>query len=202
MKRWLLACLWCLSALWLAGCASSPNVVSQVSSYGTWPAGRAPGLYVFERLPSQQNQPQLQDKLEAAAMPALAKAGFQRAERPEQAVVSVQLSVQTREDVRQRYDPYWGGTRFGWGGWWGSGGFGGLSMGMSMEPTWVQMQVGVLIRDRRSNQVLYETHAAHDRTGSVDERLFKPLFEAALKDFPQQAVSPRTVTIPVPKDNR
>lgn len=202
MRRWLLATLWCLSALGLAGCAGSPNVVSQVSSYGSWPQGRAPGAYVFERLPSQQAQAGLQDRLEAAAEPALKAAGFRKVARPDLAEVSVQLSAQNREDPSMRYDPYWGGGRFGWGGWWGSGGFGGIGLSMRMEPTWVQMQVDVLIRDRRSNQVLYETHAVHDRQNTVDLDLLPYLFEAALKDFPHPAVSPRTVTVTRPVDNR
>lgn len=202
MRRWLLASLWCLSALGLVGCAGSPNVVSQVSSYGSWPQGRAPGAYVFERLPSQQAQAGLQDRLEAAAEPALKAAGFRKVARPDLAEVSVQLSAQNREDPSMRYDPYWGGGRFGWGGWWGSGGFGGIGLSMRMEPTWVQMQVDVLIRDRRSNQVLYETHAVHDRQNTVDLDLLPYLFEAALKDFPYPAVSPRTVTVTRPVDNR
>lgn len=204
MKRWLLACLWCLSALWLAGCASSPDVVSRVSSFGSWPQGRAPGQYVFERLPSQQTQPAWQAKLEEAAEPALAAAGFRKAAKPEQADVSVQLSASSREDPASRYyyDPFWGPGRFGWGGWWGSGGYSGISMSMRMEPVWIQMQVDLLIRDRRSNQVLYETHAVHDRQNTVDESLFGPMFEAALKDFPYPAVNPRTVTVTRPVDNR
>lgn len=202
MRRWLLASLWCLSALGLTGCAGSPNVVSQVSSYGSWPQGRAPGAYVFERLPSQQAQAGLQDRLEAAAEPALKAAGFRKVARPDLAEVSVQLSAQNREDPSMRYDPFWGGGRFGWGGWWGSGGFGGIGLSMRMEPTWVQMQVDLLIRDRRSNQVLYETHAVHDRQNTVDLDLLPYLFEAALKDFPHPAVSPRTVTVTRPVDNR
>ena len=164
--------------------------------------GRAPGAYVFERLPSQQAQAGLQDRLEAAAEPALKAAGFRKVARPDLAEVSVQLSAQNREDPSMRYDPYWGGGRFGWGGWWGSGGWGGIGLSMRMEPTWVQMQVDVLIRDRRSNQVLYETHAVHDRQNTVDLDLLPYLFEAALKDFPHPAVSPRTVTVTRPVDNR
>jgi hypothetical protein len=201
MRRWLLA-LWCLSALWLAGCAGSPNLVSQVSSYGSWPQGRVPGAYVFERLPSQQAQAALQDRLEAAAEPALKAAGFRKVIQADQAEVSVQLSTRSREDASLRHDPFWGGGRFGLGGWWGTGGWGGIGLSMRMEPTWVEMQVDVLIRDRRSNQVLYETHAVHDRQNTVDLDLLPYLFEAALKDFPHPAVSPRTVTVTRPVDNR
>ena len=61
---------------------------------------------------------------------------------------------------------------------------------MQFEPPYVQMQVDLLIRDKRSSQVLYETHARHDRVGAADDRMFPYLFEAALKDFPLQAISP------------
>ena len=64
------------------------------------------------------------------------------------------------------------------------------------------INVDLLIRDRRSNQVLYETHAVHDRQNTVDLGLLPYLFEAALKDFPNPAVSPRTVTVTRPVDNR
>ena len=42
----------------LTGCASMYNVDADVSSYSRWPAGRGPATYSFERLPSQQAQPQ------------------------------------------------------------------------------------------------------------------------------------------------
>lgn len=196
-KTW--TCL--VVALAASGCANVSSVTSQVSSYTSWPEGRKPGHYVFERLPSQQSQPAVQDKLEAAAQPALAAAGFEWVADAAKADVTVQVGAQAHVDARRRsYDPFWGPWGPGWGGWWG-GGRGGLSMSMSMEPAYVHMQVDVLIRDKRSNQALYETHAQHERLGAVDDRLLPYLFEAALKDFPQQAVSPRAVTVTVPTDN-
>jgi Domain of unknown function (DUF4136) len=196
-------------ALLLGGCAGLSEVTSTVNSYGQWPEGRKPGKYVFERLPSQQNRADLQDRLEAAAQPVLALAGFEQATEPQQADVSVQVSSQVQVDQRARLmDPFWGPypyaspngypvPRAGVGAWWGTGYRGGLSLSMSFEPPLVRMQVGVLIRDRHHNQVLYETHAVHDRVGVVDPALYPYLFEAALKDFPRQAVNPRSVTVPV-----
>lgn len=196
--------LTCLVVMLAAsGCANVSSVTSQVSSYTSWPDGRKPGHYTFERLPSQQSQPALQDKLEAAAQPALAAVGFEWVADAAKADLTVQVGAQARVDSRRRsYDPFWGPWGPAWGGWWGGGRGGGISMSMSMEPAYVQMQVDVLIRDKRSNQVLYETHALHDRIGAVDDRLYPYLFEAALKDFPQQAVSPRAVTVTIPPDNR
>ncbi len=191
-------------ALLASACAGPRSVTSQVSSYGSWPTERQPGAYVFERLPSQQTQPELQDQLEAAAQPALAAAGFKLVDKAELADVNVQVAAHARIDPRSYHDPFWGpfGPWYpGVGGWWGGGGRGGVSFSMALEPPYVQMTVDVLIRDRKGGQVLYETHARHDRVGTADARLYPYLFEAALKDFPQPAVSPRTVTVTIPADN-
>lgn len=192
-----------LGVLLLGGCATQNAVTSQVSSYGSWPEGRKPGRYVFERLPSQQARVEQQDRLEAAAEPVLATAGFERVPDGNQADVSVQVGAQVLvEQRRPAYDPFWGPWGPGFGGWWGSGGRSGISLSMQFEPPYTQMQVDVLIRDRRTSQVLYETHARHDRVGAADDRLFTYLFEAAMKDFPLPAISPRTVTVTIPSDNR
>lgn len=234
MGPWL--AVWLGALLSLGGCAGPTSLTSEVSSFGHWPDGRKPGAYVFERLPSQQDQAAQQSLLEAAAQPALASAGFALVADAQQAEFSVQLGASVQ--VERRPDPflwpyrphYWqqGPYRHpyqapmlpkpSWrpmaytpqqvsqaqigigvgGGWHG----GGVTFGMMTGPSYVHMQVNLLIRDRRSNQVLYETHARHERVGAPDERLYPYLFEAALKDFPQQAVRPRAVTVTIPQDNR
>jgi hypothetical protein len=187
-----------LSLGFLSGCASLNSFSSQVSSHGSWPADRQPGAYVFERLPSQTATPELttqQTQLEDAARPALAAAGFTEAADPSLAKVVVQLASQVQVEARPPLDNFWYPYgRWGWGGFWGPG-RGGIALGVNLEPPYVQMQVSVLMRDRSTHQVLYETRARHDRLGSVDARLYPLLFEAALKDFPLVAVSPRTVTL-------
>ena len=55
------------------------SVSSEVSSHGDWPAGRAPGTYAFDRLPSQQALAAAGRACEAARARALLKAGFQPA---------------------------------------------------------------------------------------------------------------------------
>lgn len=182
----------------LTGCAGLNTVSSQVSSFGTWPASRAPGLYAFERLPSQEQNQVLQDVLERAAAPALAEAGFKPADSVAQADVLVQVGAQ------ERVLPGWGRHggnglfgRVGFGGFFGRGfGFGGIGLGMDYDPPPILAQVDLLIRDRRTAQVLYETHAVNQRSGSLSEALIGPLFQAALKDFPSPAISPRVVTVP------
>ncbi|MEK8086884.1 DUF4136 domain-containing protein [Aquabacterium sp. A3] len=187
-----------LSLGFLSGCASLNTFSSQVSSHGTWPADRQPGAYVFERLPSQTATPELtqqQAALEDAARPALQAAGFSEAAEPALAAVVVQLASQVQVEARPPMDNFWYPYgAWGWGGFWGPG-RGGVALGLRLEPPYVQMEVSVLMRDRASHTVLYETRARHDRLGAVDERLYPLLFEAALKDFPLVAVSPRTVTL-------
>lgn len=180
----------------LSGCAGLHSVTADVSSYGSWPKDRKPGTYAFERLPSQQSNPIAQDALERAAAPALEGAGFKPAA-ASKADVLVQVSAQAQERPSPFDDPY--GPRWSVG--WGIGSWyhhGGLGLGMSMEPPWWQLQVDVLIRDRVSHEVLYEAHARHERAGSIDG-LAGPLFQAALTDFPLPAVSPRPVTVELPR---
>ena len=203
------------AAIALTGCAAT-NVVSQVSSYGPWPEARKPGAYAFERLPSQAVQAADQAKLEAAAEPALLKRGFHRVEQAEQADYTVQIDSGVRTEPRVRYDPmlvpygmhpghvmpghpyFW---RPGVGGWWGTGGS-GLSLSLALEPPWVTLEVRLLIRDRRDGRVLYETQAAHDRVGAIDESVLPFVFEAALDGFPQPPKGRRVVTVPLPEARR
>ena len=196
----------------LSGCAAT-NVISQVSSYGPWPEASKPGAYAFERLPSQAVQAADQARLETAAEPALLKRGFHRVERADQADYTVQIDAGVRTEPRMRYDPllvpygmhpgyvapghpyFW---RPGVGGWWGTGGS-GLSLSLALEPPWVTLEVRLLIRDRRDGRVLYETQAAHDRVGAIDEAVLPFVFEAALDGFPQPPKGRRVVTVPLPE---
>ena len=204
-----------VAALALTGCAAT-NVVSQVSSYGPWPEASKPGAYAFERLPSQAVQAADQARLESAAEPALLQRGFHRVEQVDRAAYTVQIDASVRTEPRVRYDPlltpygmhpgyigpwyphFW---RPGVGGWWGTGGS-GLSLSLALEPPWVTLEVRLLIRDRRDGRVLYETQAAHDRVGAVDEAVLPFVFEAALDGFPQPPRGRRVVTVPLPESGR
>ncbi len=184
----------------LSGCATLNSVAADVSSYGQWPAERKQQRYVFERLPSQQAQASFQAVVEAAAAPVLARKGFVPVSSSDQADVLIQVAAQSRlyeDPYRSTYDGRFFGGAFGVGGgiW---GGRGGVGIGINLEPRQTQMQVDVLIRDRRSNQTLYETRAVHERYGSATDSVLPTLFEAAMMDFPSTAVSPRRVRIEVP----
>ena len=56
----------------------------------------------------------------------------------------------------------------------------------------------VLIRDRQSNQPLYEARAMNDGLTAGDTRLMSGLFLAAMKDFPQSGVNPRRISVQLP----
>ena len=210
-RRFGLLALVALAAV-LSGCAAT-NVISQVSSYGPWPEASKPGAYAFERLPSQAVQAADQARLETAAEPALLKRGFHRVEQLDKADYTVQIDAGVRTEPRMRHDPllvpygmhpgyvapghpyFW---RPGVGGWWGTGGS-GLSLSLALEPPWVTLEVRLLIRDRRDGRVLYETQAAHDRVGAIDEAVLPFVFEAALDGFPQPPKGRRVVTVPLPE---
>lgn len=195
----------------MTGCASTRLLDSDVSSFGTWPAGRVPATFAFERLPSQQAQPQQQAQLEAAALPALEQAGFRPAAAPSPSTglapasnvpdVLVQVAARTlRYDGGWNGDPFWPGGAFyrgGVGRWRGGGSF-GLYGVRGWSPTYYLNEVSLLIRDARTQQVLYETRAQNDGVW-FDAAVRAALFDAALRDFPRPALSPRRVTVEIPR---
>ncbi|WP_235970968.1 DUF4136 domain-containing protein [Azohydromonas caseinilytica] len=193
------------AATLLGGCAALNQVSSDVVAYGAWPAGRTPGSYVFERLPSQQAELTLQQQLEDAARPALAAVGFTPAADPAQAGVSVQVSL--RNTRYERLDYGWGPWGGPWGPGWGWPGYyrypywaspwGPGWWGPPMSSPWYEREVGVLIRDRNGGQVLYEGHARSDGALSGGTALFGAMFRAALQDFPQGNPTPRRVNVPL-----
>ena len=212
MNRTFLAPALTLAATLLSGCAAMNSLHNEVSTYGAWPTERKPATYAFERLPSQQAQPERQQLLEDAARPALGNVGFTPAAPPESAEYLLQLGVRVSNDSRwYDGDPmFWhGGARFGhgwgglggwggWGGWgrgpWGYGGAFGAGFDTSLR---FDREVAVLIRDRKSGQLLYEARASNNGSSASINRLLAPMFRAALADFPAVGPNPRDVTVPL-----
>lgn len=189
-----------LVALLLTGCAALTQVSSEVSSFGEWPADRRPGSYAFERLPSQQALAAESDALEAAAAPALAKAGFKPAAAGQLPDVLVQVGSRIQLVDGRRWD-----ERLWWSG--GIGGFGYWRHGPWLSPrfslAWsgdwprYDREVGVLIRDRSSGKPMYESRATNEGQARNDPALQAALFEAALLDFPKLGMNPRRVVVPL-----
>jgi hypothetical protein len=194
----------------LGGCAATGTVSSEVSTFGTWPAGRAPGRYAFERLPSQQGHEPESEALEASARAGLAKAGFLPVETGQQADVVVQLGAQDSAIALPLWDdPLWWHGGFGrrgpwlmpgWGvgvrGYHGSFGLYGPYGAYRIDR--YSRQVALLIRDRATGQPLFEARAVSEGGTRSRPALLSALFEAALKDFPKLGTNPRTVDVVMP----
>jgi hypothetical protein len=182
----------------LAGCATLNSMSAEVATFGDWPSSRRGGTYGFERLPSQQAQAELQQALEDAARPALEKAGFREAGSAEPDVI-VQLGARiSRADRSPWDDPMWWHGGFGrWGGrrgpwrgpYWG--------MGFHFEPPRYDREVALLMRERGSGKPLYEARASSEGNYAGTDALLKPLFAAALMDFPAVGPNPRVVRVPL-----
>ena len=184
----------------LGGCAAMNTVTSEVATYGDWPAGRAPGRYAFERLPSQNARAERQAELEGAAAQALDAAGFKLAASAAEADVIVQIGARiSRTELSPWDDPLW--WRWG-GGYWRSPAWRSpsrLSYYANFNAGWYtryERSVGLLLRDRANGTPLYEAHAQTDGSTAGDSALLAAMFAAALKDFPASgAVNPRQVSV-------
>jgi hypothetical protein len=188
-----------LTAALLSACAAFSSVSSDVSSFGEWPASRAPGSYAFERLPSQQSQPAESDALEKAATAALQKAGFTAVAAGQEPDVLVQVGTRTTRADRALWDdPLWWRGGFGY---WRQGPWFGPTWGLHMRTDYprYEREVAVLIRDRRSGKPLFEARASNEGTAQAYGALVAAMFEAALMDFPRTGVNPRRVVVQLPQ---
>ena len=195
--------LWSMAALAvLAGCGTLQDLSSDVSSFSRWPSERRPASYAFERLPSQQAQPEQQEQVEAAAKPAIEAAGFSPAADAGHADVTVTLGARITPVDRLAYgDPLWWGpafhqpfaygarSRFFWGPGWYYG----------WGPRWsdygYQREVALLIRDRASGQPLYEARASSEGYVPMATTALPAMFSAAMRDFPRGAPEAHPVTV-------
>lgn len=196
MKRRIALLTVCLAGVG-GGCAALNTVYADLSSWGEWPAGRAPGTYAFDRLPSQQSDAEQAARLEAAARPALEKAGFRPVEAGARPEVLVQVAARSTRTATELWaDPLW------W-----RGGF-GVHRGVWLGPTWVigprfestryERQVALLLRDAASGQPLFEARAANEGSTGGGDGLLAALFQATLIDFPRHGPNPRTVHVQLP----
>ena len=193
-------------ALLLGGCSGMRVVESQVRAAPT-PAAQAiePGArYRFERLPSQTD-PVETDSVEAIAEAELNEVGLVHDDKA--ARYSVQLSTRMQSyQVDDWGRPYDGGGRvtgsimIGTGMYGGFGNGGMVGMGMRFPPsTQYRHEVTLLLRDLRSNQVVYETSASHEGPWSDRYNILRATLAAALKDFPHPPAGSRRVKVEIPR---
>lgn len=186
----------CLTTL-LAGCASWVALSSQVSTFGTWPEGRAPGTFAFDRLPSQAERGQAHARLEAAAAAALEQAGFTAAAPGLAADVKVEVHAQLLHADLPPW-PHQGWAGLGWGlGPAGPGSGWSVGLGLQGGVSRYEREVAVLIRDPGSGQVLYEARAHSEGATPGDAAILAAMFRAAMSGFPATSAAPKRVTIPL-----
>lgn len=189
----------------LAGCATLAELPVEVRSFGEWPAGRRPGTYAFDRLPSQSAAAagSLQAALEAAAASALRQAGFSPAAAGSEPELLVQLAARVdRSEPPLWDDPLW--WHGGFGPWrrtpwrqpgWRSPGFTPLGWRVRPDNGRFDREVALLLRDRASGKPLYEAHASHEGFSAELDGVLVPLFAAALREFPAVNNARHTVRV-------
>jgi Domain of unknown function (DUF4136) len=195
------------SAGLLAGCAAVTTLHADITSYGQWPVARSPGTYAFDRLPSQQAEPEKQQRLEDAAHQALTAVGFTAAQQGAAPDVLVQLGARvTRYGPSPWDDPWWwrGGAywpgRFAGRPWIGPSPW----IGPYPYPYWsgygyysyYDRQVAVMLRDGASGAPLYEGRASSDAYSNSTETL-TAMFRAAMADFPKSGGVPHSINVPL-----
>lgn len=179
----------------LAGCSTVREVNSTVQSFSALNTIPVPATYRLETLPSQQGQVNFA-AVEAQAQHALARVGLTRDDSHASLVVQISAMARYARDWASwpYYDPYWG-PRWGWGMSYGRGfgwGFGGGMM-FNEPPLEYYRAVSIVMRDIKTQQIVYETSAQRQDVWTDDPAIFGILFDAALTGFPKPPQGQRTV---------
>jgi Domain of unknown function (DUF4136) len=195
-------------AFLLGGCVGLRVVDSQVSAFSQFPQTPAAGAaWSFERLPSQQSLQEAaaarQSKLEAWVTQELSKQGF--AAKPVaagEAQYTVQLGVRIQRLEQGPFDdPHpWGSFGLARRDYvvTGTGRVIYLPIFPRHNLPWYVREFSLLIRDAKSNTVVYETRAKHEGRWADDEAVLPAMVGAALQGFPKPPEGPRIVKIEIP----
>lgn len=170
-------------------------VDNQVNAYApaSVPAG---SRYRFERLPSQQANP-AQDRLEAMAEQALAQVGMKRDDAIARYSVQVSATQRAQQAVLDRPALGWNlGWMFGNGGI--SVGGGGLYPGLDARTSYWR-EVGLIVRERATQAVVFESRAVNDGPWSDSAAILPAMLDAALQGFPNPPAGERRVSIEIPR---
>jgi hypothetical protein len=178
----------------LTGCAGMRLVDSQVSSFATVSVV-AGSRYRFERLPSQQTNPEAQAQIEAMAEQALTKVGLARDDSAARYSVQVWATQRAQQVVLEH-------PTLGWHSGWRVG-HGGLFMGSGGLFPWMEArtdywrEVGLIMRDRSTEAVVFESHAVHEGPWSDSHAVLPAMLDAALQGFPNPPSGVRRVNIEI-----
>jgi len=180
----------------LTGCAGVRLVDSQVNSFApsAVPAG---SRYRFERLPSQQANPAPQQHLEALTEQALTKVGLVRDDGAARYSVQVSAIQRAQQIALDRPALGWNlGWMFGNGGL--SVGSGALFPGLDARTSYWR-EVGLVMRERAIQAVVFESRAVHEGPWSDSDAILPAMLDAALQGFPNPPAGERRVNIEVPR---
>lgn len=203
-----------LVAVLLSACGTV-RVDSEVNTFSTLPPRAAPnapvlaGGYRFEALPSQQADPAALAAVEAIAQQSLQQAGLQRDDA--NARYSVLVNVRVMLSRRGGWDDTFGWRPWGYGYWparyggyYGHYGYPGYGFGRPYglwdygpSPLY-RHEVQVVLRDLKTQQVVFESNAVHEGLWASSERLLPALMAAALQDFPNPPRGVRRVNVELP----
>lgn len=182
------------AAALLTGCSTIREVNSTVQSYSSLGDIPQPPTYRLETLPSQQGQVSF-PAIEVQAQQALARVGLKRDDSNPSLLVQISAAAKYTRDYASwpYYDPW--GPRWGWGMGYGRGmgmGFGGGFM-FDGPPLEYYRAVSIVMRDLKTQKIVYETSAQRQDVWTDDPAIFGILFDAALTGFPKPPQGTRTV---------
>ena len=209
-STWIKSMVTAIALTLLAGCSGMRVVDTDVTSFAQWPAAAPEPSqatpYRFERLPSQAMGSVAgvlsQDELETMTRMALSRYGL--VNNPTAAALNVQVGASTR--AIRRYSNGWG-PGFGGGlslGTGTAGSFIGLSFpigaaGGLYDSTHYLHEISVVMRDARSNAVVYETRASHTGIWGDTRAIYPAMLDAALQGFPRPPAGARRVNVEIPR---
>lgn len=198
-----------VALLWLSGCATAYRLSHTVDTHTAWATDALPAAgdtFAFDRLPSQQAEPQaaFRQQLENAALAVLSHHGLQLAAEPHSARWTLQLTWRQQRTWRDLWhDPFFPGP------FWGMLGRDYVVTGtgqviwlpaMHHAPTaHYERELKVLLRDARTGQVVFESTATQESPWHDNPALVSALMEAAFDGFPQPSVGQRQVVIEKPR---
>ncbi len=192
----------------LGGCASVIRLDHDVRSYAQWPAAERPAAgdrFRFERLPSQQTHAQAQGRLESLVAERLGAWGLvPEPQGTESAKWSVEVSARAQRlphaPWESPFDP-WPGPGLAGRDYvvTGSGQVVWMPLFVRMPTPYHQRELSIVLRDRRTGAVVYESRAAHDGPWPDRPAFWAALVEAALDGFPEPPSGGRRVVTEVPR---
>ena len=168
-RRVALLSLGAAAALALTGCAALNTVTADAQTFGSWPAGRT-------------------ESADAKAADVVVSLG---------ARVSRSGPAPWDDPLWWRWNGSYWGWRYGpaWRPYYSRWGY-SYPMDPMMERRY-DREVAMLLRDRKTNEPLYEARASNDGLTEGGKELFGALFEASLADFPQTRPEPHRVSVPL-----